>query len=200
MLLFHRGLTLFGQCSATDTEDGPLIGLLAFGIESDELHAIGVEREEHFGLPHDGRALLTQHIEDGLVGHVSLAGSGQATIECYLEAVGPGITVEKLGSGIAWTHRVAARRAVSYAVELFQCFHKRLLCGLFLFYSCKDSVFCGIDLSLQQIKCKTALSWRDYCVYSWRWYALLPSRLRCRAIASLRSLASRLARLSCPCR
>ena len=79
-----------------------------------------MEGEECLGLPHGGGALLAQHLEDGLVGHVALACGGKTAIEGYFEAYGFAITAQKLGSGIARAHGVTARGAVAYAVEFLE--------------------------------------------------------------------------------
>lgn len=105
---------------ASDTEYGPLVGLLAFAVQRDEFHAVGMEGQEYFGFPdYFYRCCGLQCLGDGNIGHVSLAGSGEASVQGYLECGCFGMPFQEYLSCLARPHSVAAGWTGTDAVEFF---------------------------------------------------------------------------------
>ncbi len=75
-------------------------------VEGLETHPVGMKRQDDFRFPDDFSRGL-QSIENGPVGHVAFARSGQATIKCHLERGSMRIAIVEDGGGFLRTHGVA---------------------------------------------------------------------------------------------
>ena len=100
---------LVGESASADTEHRPGVYGAAVGAKSFEFHAVGVEFKEYIGFPHDFHfSFLRQGVDDCLIGILALR-AFQKDACCAFR-----------------THRVAARRPVAYAVDLFYRIHSVL--------------------------------------------------------------------------
>ena len=112
------------QGAAADAIDRPLLGGLVVAVEGDKLHAVGVELQKLRRFPHDLHGGgLAEHLLDGHVGHVALAGGSQAAVERHLEAVGVGMALEEDLCRPLRPHGVAARRSFADSEYFFDRFH-----------------------------------------------------------------------------
>ena len=118
----HVALTIFSQLASSDAEHSPFANDLFFIIQSLEQHAIGMERKDYFGFPNDFSRSL-QCVEDGPIRHMALTGGGKAAVKRHLITIGIRITVVKDLSRLLRSHGMATRRANTYFVDVFDCFH-----------------------------------------------------------------------------
>ena len=120
---------LVGESASADTEHRPGVYGAAVGAKSFEFHAVGVEFKEYIWFPHDFHfSFLRQSVDDCLIGKVAASGGGEASVECHSEMVGIlALRAFQKDACCAFrTHRVAARRPVAYAVDLFYRIHSVL--------------------------------------------------------------------------
>ena len=103
--------------TAANAVHRPLVDDVAIQVLAHKLHSVRMERQEGLRLPIDVHDMLLQHLLDGNIGHVALAGSSEGTIECHL--VRGSITTslqEELGCTLR-SHGMTARRTFSYSVQ-----------------------------------------------------------------------------------
>ena len=125
-LLAH---TLIFECPAADRIDSPLIFRETLGIERGEFHAVRMVREENVGTPHDIDRHLRfgEHVDDCLVGHLTLPRGGKAAIESHFKTLGAGMTAKKHLCGLPRSHRVGRRRTGADTVKFTYRFHVDLI-------------------------------------------------------------------------
>ena len=115
---------LFRQCAAAYTEHRPgVVGLARVVANCFELHAVRVEGEHNFGMPHDFGAVFAQYLQDSVVGKVAFARCGKAAVERDAELACFGVTLGILFGGAARSHGMAGRRTLADAVEFAERFH-----------------------------------------------------------------------------
>ena len=119
-----ESLPPLGQSTSADAEDRPFVGHLALAVLRTEGHAVGVKGQKHRGLPHNlDRCMGAQRVEDSHIGQVPPARRSQAAVECHLESRRIAVTFQKHFRSLARPHRMAARRAIPYAIYLSYGFH-----------------------------------------------------------------------------
>ena len=112
----QRVFSLFRQGTAPHAVYDPCIVASALGIDGFELHAVGMECGDNFGTPNNLRALFAQHVCDGPICEVPLAGGSQTSVEGYAEAEGCGVSFKIFFSGSARPHGVTAAGAGADAI------------------------------------------------------------------------------------
>ena len=122
----HFPTRALGQGAAAHAEHGPFIHDVRFPVDGLEQHAVGVIIEDGFRLPDhpDGRDRL-QRIDDGDIGHMSLARRGEGAIEGDFEAMGVRMLFGKHRGGLVRAHGVRRGGSSPDLVEFFERFHPR---------------------------------------------------------------------------
>ena len=112
-------LTFFHNVATTHRVVGAAAQLVAALVESHKSDSIGVERQKFAVAPHNlGGSQGLQHIDDGFIGHVALAGGAERAEEVHL--VG-GSTAKELAEeqgSLARSHSVTARGSDAYFVDI----------------------------------------------------------------------------------
>ena len=102
------------QSTAADAVDRPFVFYFLMAIIRTEHHAVGMIRQEHLRFPFDfHRGYRLQHVDDGLVRHVSPARSSQTSIQRHLETHCLRMTAGEDDGSPLRSHRMAARRSFS---------------------------------------------------------------------------------------
>ena len=102
--------------TATDTINNPLINHVAIQVLAHKLHSVRMERQEDLRLPDDMNDMLLEHFLDSHVGHVTLAGSSQGTIQCNFVGRSISTTLQEELSCTLRSHRMTARWSLANSV------------------------------------------------------------------------------------
>ena len=112
-----------------------------------------MEWQEHVRLPfYADRGYVVQHIKNSAIRKVALARGGKAAVEGHLEPCHrlAAYPRNKHFGGTHRTHRMAARRSVTYSVDLSYRFH---IC-------CFSTVNKGYKKRIRQAGGRLRLSWQ----------------------------------------
>ena len=108
------------QRTSADAVDGPAVRDIAC-LQPFEQHAVGVEGQHDLRFPNDfGWSERFQHREDRGVGKVAFAGGSQRPVQRHAVGVRIVTAFGETFGGFLGPHRVAARRAVAYFVQLLE--------------------------------------------------------------------------------
>ena len=102
--------------TATDTINNPLINHVAIQVLAHKLHSVRMERQEDLRLPDDMNNMLLEHFLDSHIGHVTLAGSSQGTIQCNFVGRSISTTLQEELSCTLRSHRMTARWSLANSV------------------------------------------------------------------------------------
>ena len=148
--LFQENLVrpLLANVSAPHAEHRPIPNRLVLGIIGLKNHPIRMLRKKNPRVFENRQLVLAHHMHQGLVGKVSLARGGQASVKAHRIAVGIRVSFLEDRSGSHGAHRMAAGRAVPYLVDLANTFHRMSFC---------DHVFICVharDAPIRQMRCR----------------------------------------------
>ena len=114
---------LIGEGTTADTIDGPLCGGIAVGIESLEVHAVGMEGKHLVGLPDDFYRDGCRTVLQGLVGAVAAASGGKTAVEGDTDGMSLRVVGLELKGSSMGCHGVATGGSVAFAIDFLYCFH-----------------------------------------------------------------------------
>ena len=114
---------LIGEGTTADTIDGPLSGGIAVGIESLEVHAVGMEGKHLVGLPDDFYRDGCRTVLQGLVGAVAAACGRKTAVEGDTDGMSLRVVGLELKGSSMGRHGVATGGSVAFAIDFLYCFH-----------------------------------------------------------------------------
>ena len=102
--------------TAADAVHRPLVDDVAIQVLAHKLHSVRMERQEDLRLPDDMNNMLLEHFLDSHIGHVTLAGSSQGTIQCNFVGRSISTTLQEELSCALRSHRMTARWSLANSV------------------------------------------------------------------------------------